>query len=115
MAKRGSRHRGAFMMGLLLGGAAAAAAAVWNSPQAGRKTREQIMEAVEQGLFTLLGAGEADERRTREASVATNASNRSRPRRIVVKSVCICRAGAASKRTTGSGRTTLNGRTYALS
>ena len=47
------------MMGLLLGGAAAAAAAVWNSPQAGRKTREQIMEAVEQGLFTLLGAGEA--------------------------------------------------------
>jgi hypothetical protein len=59
MAKQGSGHRGAFMMGLLLGGVAAAAAAIWNSPQAGRKTREQITETVEQGLFTLLGAGES--------------------------------------------------------
>jgi len=47
------------MTGLLLGAAAAAAAAIWNSPQAGRKTREQITEMVEQGLFTLLGAGES--------------------------------------------------------
>ena len=59
MAKQGSRHRGAFMTGLLLGGVAAAAAAIWNSPQAGKKTREQITEAVEQGLFTVLGAGES--------------------------------------------------------
>lgn len=56
---RGSRHRGAFTMGLLLGGAAAAAAAIWNSPQSGKKTREQIAEKIETGLFTLLGAGEA--------------------------------------------------------
>ena len=56
---QGSRHRGAFMMGLLLGGAAAAAAVIWNSPQSGKKTREQITETVETGLFTLLGAGES--------------------------------------------------------
>jgi hypothetical protein len=47
------------MMGLLLGGAAAAAATIWNSPQSGKKTREQIAEKIEAGLFTLLGAGEA--------------------------------------------------------
>jgi hypothetical protein len=56
---RQSKHTGAFAMGLLLGGAAAAAAAIWNSPQAGEKTRQQITEKVEQVLFTVLGAGEA--------------------------------------------------------
>lgn len=53
MAK--SKHTTAFVLGTLLGGAAAAAAAIWNSPQSGKRTRQQISETVESVIFDVLG------------------------------------------------------------
>lgn len=44
----------AFRRGFVLAGLAAAGATVWNAPQAGAKTREQIVEAVEGALFAVL-------------------------------------------------------------
>ncbi len=58
MAKKKSGS-GAFVFGALIGGAAAAAATIWNSPQSGKKTRQQLTEKLESTLFTVLGAGEA--------------------------------------------------------
>lgn len=58
MAKKKSGS-GAFVFGALVGGAAAAAATIWNSPQSGKKTRQQLTEKLEGALFTVLGAGEA--------------------------------------------------------
>ena len=58
MAKK-KTGSGAFVFGALLGGAAAAAATIWNSPQAGVKTRQMVTEKLESTLFTVLGAGEA--------------------------------------------------------
>lgn len=58
MAKT-SKHTTAFVMGTLLGGAAAAAAAIWNSPQSGKRTRQQLTAKVEDTIFGLLGTGES--------------------------------------------------------
>jgi len=55
----GKKGNGAFVVGALIGAAAAAAATIWNSPQAGVKTREAIVEKLEGVLFTVLGASEA--------------------------------------------------------
>lgn len=49
---RGVSH--AFRKGFLLGGIIAGAAVVWNAPQAGARTREQILETVEGALFKVL-------------------------------------------------------------
>jgi hypothetical protein len=38
----------------LLGGIAAGAAMIWNAPQAGARTREQVLETIEGALFKLL-------------------------------------------------------------
>jgi len=57
MAK--SKHTTAFVLGTLLGGAAAAAAAIWNSPQSGKRTRQQITETVENVIFDVLGTEES--------------------------------------------------------
>jgi hypothetical protein len=48
-------------------------------------------------------------------SVATNASNASRPRRTTVKSACICTPGAVSNRITGSGALCFSGAMNAFS
>jgi gas vesicle protein len=58
MAKS-SKHTTAFVMGTLLGGAAAAAAAIWNSPQSGKRTRQQLTAKVENTIFDLLGTNES--------------------------------------------------------
>lgn len=50
----GSRASRAFRKGFVLGAVAAAAAVVWNAPQPGWRTREQIMEMVEGVLFRVL-------------------------------------------------------------
>jgi hypothetical protein len=49
---RGRSH--AFRKGFLLGGIAAGAAMLWNAPQAGARTREQILETIEGALFKAL-------------------------------------------------------------
>lgn len=58
MAKT-SKHTTAFVLGTMIGGAAAAAAAVWNSPQSGKRTRQQFTAKVEDTIFGLLGTGES--------------------------------------------------------
>lgn len=52
MAKRNESH--AFRKGLILAGLVAAGATIWNAPQAGTRTREQILETVEGVLFKVL-------------------------------------------------------------
>lgn len=52
MARQGKST--AFRRGFLLAGIAAAGATVWNAPQAGARTREQIVETVEGALFAVL-------------------------------------------------------------
>ena len=39
---RSDRHRGAFIVGSVLGGAVGAAAALWNTPQSGRELRQKL-------------------------------------------------------------------------
>ncbi|CAN5401783.1 hypothetical protein BH09CHL1_BH09CHL1_23850 [soil metagenome] len=58
MAK-GSKHTTAFVFGTMLGGAAAAAAAIWNSPQSGKRTRQQFTAKVEDTIFGLLGTADS--------------------------------------------------------
>ena len=50
----GQRKSRAFRRGFVLAGLAAAGATVWNAPQAGARTREQIVATVEGGLFAVL-------------------------------------------------------------
>jgi len=45
---------GALIKGLILGGIAGAGAMIWNAPQSGARTREQIQEWVERVLFKVL-------------------------------------------------------------
>jgi len=45
---------GARRKGFILGALVAAGATVWNAPQSGKQTREQIRETVEGALFTVL-------------------------------------------------------------
>lgn len=54
MGRRRKSH--AFRKGFILGGLAGAAALIWNAPQPGARTREQIQETVESVLFKLLDA-----------------------------------------------------------
>lgn len=50
-AQRKSR---AFRRGFVLGTIVAAGATIWNAPQAGARTREQIRETIEGALFAVL-------------------------------------------------------------
>ena len=45
---------GARRKGFVLGALVAAGATIWNAPQSGKRTREQIRETVEGVLFTML-------------------------------------------------------------
>ena len=56
MSRRRESH--AFRKGFILGGLAGAGAMLWNAPQPGERTREQIMETLEGTLFKLLEAPE---------------------------------------------------------
>ncbi len=49
-----SRHRTAFVFGVLVGASAGVAAAFLNAPQSGRRTRDQIQQTVERVLFKAL-------------------------------------------------------------
>ena len=42
-----SKHRAAFVFGVLVGASAGVAAAFLNAPQSGRRTRDQIQQSVE--------------------------------------------------------------------
>ena len=50
---------GAFIKGFILGGIAGAGATIWNAPQPGARTREQIQERFEAVLFKLLDMPQA--------------------------------------------------------
>lgn len=50
----GQRKSRAFRRGFWLAGIASAGAVLWNAPQAGARTREQIREQIERVLFGLL-------------------------------------------------------------
>jgi gas vesicle protein len=52
MARRGESK--AFGKGLRLGAITAAGVVLWNAPQSGARTREQIIETFESFLFTVL-------------------------------------------------------------
>jgi hypothetical protein len=56
MSRRRESH--AFRKGFILGILAGAGAMLWNAPQPGERTREQIMETLEGTLFKLLDAPE---------------------------------------------------------
>lgn len=58
-----AKHTTAFVMGTLLGAAASAAFVIWNAPQSGEHTRNQLSDAVESIIFRVLGADEATEAR----------------------------------------------------
>lgn len=49
-----SNHRKAFVFGAVLGATAGAAAALWNAPQSGRRTRDQIQQSIERIVFKAL-------------------------------------------------------------
>jgi hypothetical protein len=49
-----SKHRAAFVFGVLVGASAGVAAAFLNAPQSGRRTRDQIQQSVERVLFKAL-------------------------------------------------------------
>ena len=49
-----SKHRTAFVFGVLVGASAGVAAAFLNAPQSGRRTRDQIQQSVERVLFKAL-------------------------------------------------------------
>ena len=50
------RESHAFRKGFILGVLAGAAATLWNAPQPGERTREQIVETLEGAIFKLLDA-----------------------------------------------------------
>jgi hypothetical protein len=51
----GARAEGrAYRKGFVLGALVAAGATIWNAPQSGKRTREQIRESIEGVLFTVL-------------------------------------------------------------
>lgn len=52
MGRRNESH--AFRNGFVIGGLAGAGALLWNAPQSGARTREQIVEAFEGVLFKVL-------------------------------------------------------------
>jgi gas vesicle protein len=49
-----SRHRTAFIIGVLVGGTAGIAASFLNAPQSGRRTRDQIQQSAERVIFKVL-------------------------------------------------------------
>jgi gas vesicle protein len=49
-----SRHRTAFVLGVVLGATAGIAAAFMNAPQSGRRTRDQIQQSAERVIFKVL-------------------------------------------------------------
>ena len=49
-----SKHRAAFVFGVLVGASAGVAGAFLNAPQSGRRTRDQIQQSVERVLFKAL-------------------------------------------------------------
>jgi len=49
-----SRHRTAFVVGVLVGASAGVVAAFLNAPQSGRRTRDQIQQAAERVIFKAL-------------------------------------------------------------
>lgn len=49
-----SRHRTAFLLGVVLGVTAGIAAAFINAPQSGRRTRDQIQQSAERVIFKML-------------------------------------------------------------
>ena len=49
-----SKHRTAFVFGVLIGASAGIAAAYMNAPQTGRRTRDQIQQSAERVLFKVL-------------------------------------------------------------
>lgn len=56
MGRRRESH--AFRKGFVIGSLAGAGVLLWNAPQPGARTREQIMETLEGALFKLLDAPE---------------------------------------------------------
>jgi len=78
MAARGESK--AFRKGLRLGAIAGGGAMLWNAPQSGARTREQIREFVESALFAVLDmpanvTGSADLQQTEQLPVVPAASN----------------------------------------
>jgi gas vesicle protein len=49
-----SRHRTAFLFGVMVGATAGIAAAFMNAPQSGRRTRDQIQQSAERVIFKVL-------------------------------------------------------------
>lgn len=58
-----AKHTASFLIGALLGGVGAAAAVIWNAPQSGETTRNQIADAVESVVFSVLSADDATDAR----------------------------------------------------
>ncbi len=78
MAARGESK--AFRKGLRLGAIAGVGAMLWNAPQSGARTREQIREFVESALFTVLDmpakvTGSVDTQQTEQLPIVPAAPN----------------------------------------
>lgn len=70
-----AKHTTAFLLGALIGGVGTAAAVVWNAPQSGEATRNQIADALESTIFSALGADQATEARILSHDAPTPASS----------------------------------------
>ena len=74
-----AKHTTSFVIGALIGGVGAAAAVIWNAPQSGETTRNQISDAIEAVLFSVLSADDATDARILSHQAPTPAPSSTSP------------------------------------